>query len=560
MPASGKTALIRSLTVSLARHYRPDEAEIYLLSFSGRGLDHLAALPQVGAVIGADERERLMRLIRRLLVTLDERRYLLAAVNADDLEMYHRRKSAEMPPLAALFVLIDNFTEVYRVLEDDFPELLRLLRDGRAVGIHFALTAPTINLPYQVLNLIEARFALRLPDRAAYTQFLGRAPDRGVDPRPGSGVLGGNPLLHGQIALPERGLTDDARDTALAATIQAMRAAWGERPTPKPIQTLPETILFSEAFAHEGQPSRLPQTEDYESPVGVVGIDGDSLQPTAIHLRDTPHLLIAGGFGAGKSSVLRTLLLGIAARYAPSELHLILLDLEGESLRSLRHLPHVVAYVNDPILLGDTAARLRAELAYRRGMLSAQNSEEDDLHDGMPFRPLVVAVDDYDLLSDALTSSNYALLEEIAAWLRRDRRSGLHFVATCDSGVLARGGDPILRALRSARNGIALDLDSVDALGGRVGIAARREALPVGRGYLIRRSTARLTQFAYSPEPHRLARAIAAQWRNFPSAAWSPREVVPPPSEISRPTSSWLDFSFDLDGAIEDYKDQQGYT
>ena len=42
---SGKTTLLRCLVMSLAHLFRPDEAEIYVLSFAGRGLDAFERLP-----------------------------------------------------------------------------------------------------------------------------------------------------------------------------------------------------------------------------------------------------------------------------------------------------------------------------------------------------------------------------------------------------------------------------------------------------------------------------------------------------------------------------------
>jgi DNA segregation ATPase FtsK/SpoIIIE-like protein len=191
-PASGKTTLLRTIALALAHLFTPEEAALYIVSFGGRSLDALARLPHVGAVIGNDERERLSRLLRYLLSALEKRRYALASLHAADLETYNRRRSDDQPLLPALFVLVDNFAELWRTLESDSDEAadwLRLLRDGRAVGIHFALTAPSLSLPYNVLNLIEVRFALRLPERGDYLQFLGRLPERESDPRPGSGIL-----------------------------------------------------------------------------------------------------------------------------------------------------------------------------------------------------------------------------------------------------------------------------------------------------------------------------------------------------------------------------------
>jgi S-DNA-T family DNA segregation ATPase FtsK/SpoIIIE len=569
-PASGKTTLLRTIALALAHLFTPEEAALYIVSFGGRSLDALARLPHVGAVIGNDERERLSRLLRYLLSALEKRRYALARLHAADLETYNRRRSDDQPLLPALFVLVDNFAELWRTLESDSDEAadwLRLLRDGRAVGIHFALTAPSLSLPYNVLNLIEVRFALRLPERGDYLQFLGRLPERESDPRPGSGILAGRPPLHAQIALPDLAADDDERDCALLATLDAMRAAWSGRPTPEPIRAMPESVPLDLSRALQYLPTRhaqpdAPQLEPLRS---WLGTEGDLLQPFSMHWRDAPHWLILGTYGSGKSSLLRTLLLGVAARYAPHEAALVLIDFSRETLRALRHLPHALSYATDAASLAQVMQRLQAELTWRHQMLMQRSMADDerDAVDAQPFTPIIVAFDDYDQLQESLESAQRDQLDALAAWLRHDVRLGLHVVATGELLAMQRSGDAFLKALRACRSGMALgEADGVDVLGGRLTPMARRAALPLGRGYWVRRGALRLVQFAHAADSRRLVNEIAARWAAFPSAAWAARPETPNLPAPRRPSAARfdLDFTFDLDGALEDYKKQQGYA
>jgi S-DNA-T family DNA segregation ATPase FtsK/SpoIIIE len=568
-PASGKTTLLRTLALSLAHLFTPSEIALYIVSFAGRTLDLLMRLPHVGAVIGSDERERLSRLLRYLLAALEARRYALASLHAADLETYNRRRSADQPFLPALFVLIDNFAELWRTLESDADETadwLRLLRDGRAVGIHFALTSPSLNLPYSVLNLIEMRLALRLPERGDYLQFLGRLPERESDPRPGSGLLAGRSLLHAQIALPERAANEDERDRALVATIEAMRAAWSERPLPEPIRAMPESVPLDLTSALQHLPARhaqpdLPRCEPLRS---WLGIEGDLLQPFPMHWRDAPHWLILGTYGSGKSSLLRALLLSVAARYAPHEVAFLLVDFSRETLRPLRRLPHTLSYLTDPASLAQSLQRLQAELAWRHQALIQRSTAEDerDLADWQPFAPIIIAFDDYDQVQDSLDNAQRDQLDALAAWLRQDARLGLHAVASGELLAMQRSGDPFLKALRACRSGMALgEAEGAELLGGRLTPVARRTPLPLGRGYWVRRGAVRLIQFAHAADPRRLVGEIAARWAHFPPAAWIDRPRTPDLPLPSRPSPATfsLDFSFDLEGALEDYKKQQGY-
>lgn len=59
---------------------------------------------------------------------------------------------------------------------------------------------------------------------------------------------------------------------------------------------------------------------------------------------DSPHVLIAGITGAGKSILLQTMLLSLCAGTSPDELKLVLVDLKNEDLVPFENLPHVLMF------------------------------------------------------------------------------------------------------------------------------------------------------------------------------------------------------------------------
>jgi S-DNA-T family DNA segregation ATPase FtsK/SpoIIIE len=578
-PGTGKTTLLRTLIMALARLFRPDEVEIYALSFAGRGLDIFERLPHVGAVIREEEGERLRRLVRRLLTELETRRRAFAQLNADDLEAYNTRAAlrsgGELAPFPAIFVLIDNFIELRGSFPDEIEDILRLIQDGRAVGFHFAITSPSADLPRSLVNLIEQRFAFRLPERGDYRLLFSRVSERDLNPRPGSGLLGG--MLHCQVALPADGADDDARDAHLHTTIGAMAHAWGSQPAAAPVHILPELapldgpggLLETLVAAPDAGSGARPA---FRQPQSVIGLEGMTLKPWKMTWgAEGGHFLIAGTVASGKSSLLRTLLLSAAAHYAPSEVALLLVDFGRESLRPLRHLPHVLSYVSDEQALIAQLRRVHAELAWRRAAIERERGSDGmpDVNEAMtePFPALFVAIDDYDQVQDALGGAGFELLDALGQAVRREGRVGLHVLVAGETTAMARAGDTMLRLLRLTRSGFSLgSAEGVELLGGRVTPAMRRDELPTGRGYHVSRYAVRLVQGAYCPDPARLARDIAAFWRDVPRAEW-----LHPPDAVSvggvptvRPGQSGagapaLDFGFDLDGALQDYRKQQGY-
>ena len=81
----------------------------------------------------------------------------------------------------------------------------------------------------------------------------------------------------------------------------------------------------------------------------VVGLVDDPVEAQQLPLVvDLPagHVAIFGGSGWGKTTMIRTLLISLAATYSPDHLHLYVLDLGGGHLTNLQNLPQVGAVIS----------------------------------------------------------------------------------------------------------------------------------------------------------------------------------------------------------------------
>lgn len=162
-----------------------------------------------------------------------------------------------------------------------------------------------------------------------------------------------------------------------------------------------------------------------DSLAAVIGLAGTT--PAVVDLvSDGPHALVAGTTGSGKSELLRTWVVGIAARFTPRQVVFVLADFKGgTAFASLERLPHVVGVLTD--LDATEAARglesLRAEVRRRERILASVGAR-DIADGGTELARLVVVVDEFAALL-AAHPDLAALFVDLAA---RGRALGIHLV------------------------------------------------------------------------------------------------------------------------------------
>ncbi|WP_281965941.1 FtsK/SpoIIIE domain-containing protein [Serinicoccus marinus] len=249
-------------------------------------------------------------------------------------------------------------------------------------------------------------------------------------------------------------------------------------------------------------------------------------RPVTIDLvRDGPHALVAGTTGAGKSELLRSLVVGLALRRSPGDLALLLVDFKGgSSLGDCALLPHVTGMVTDldPHLAGRVLASLRAELTRREGVVAAAGVKDAAEVPGLP--RLVVVIDEFRVLAEEVPEVMGGLIRLAAV----GRSLGVHLVLATQrpAGVVG----PDLRANVNLR--IALRLrDSADSHD--VIETAQAALLPEGRpGLALWRTGAdlpRAVQVARVGPPRR--RSSSGWDVQVVPDIWSARRVLDRPAE-----------------------------
>jgi DNA segregation ATPase FtsK/SpoIIIE, S-DNA-T family len=231
----------------------------------------------------------------------------------------------------------------------------------------------------------------------------------------------------------------------------------------------------------------IPESLTFDSLTQVGEIDGTLVSavgtaesgPLLLDLvADGPHAIVGGTTGSGKSELLLSWVLGMAAQRSPSAVTFLFVDFKGgASFGSLIELPHSVGVLTD--LDAEQSLRaiasLAAELRHRERQLAARALRSIDDAESLPFPRLVVVVDEYAALVDTFPAL-HAAFADIAA---RGRSLGVHLVlCTQRPAGVVRDGILANCALRLSLR-VTSAADSAAVLG--TDAAASLPARPLGR-------------------------------------------------------------------------------
>ena len=164
---SGKSTLLHTLITSTALHYGPHEVEFFLIDFK-KGVEFKPYatfhLPQARVIAIESEREFGMSVLERLDRELQRRGDAFRDAGVQDVKGYRDAHPGERMPRALL--IIDEFQEFFvkddRIAQDAALLLDRLVRQGRAFGIHVLLGSQTLAGAYTLARSTLGQMAVRI--------------------------------------------------------------------------------------------------------------------------------------------------------------------------------------------------------------------------------------------------------------------------------------------------------------------------------------------------------------------------------------------------------------
>lgn len=480
----GKTTFLRTIITSLVLTHSPDELHIYIMDFGGRAMMILRDLPHVGAVITAEEDERVIRMLRKVNDIVDYRQVLFSEARVNSLDSYNLAHPDKTLP--AILVVIDNFAEFKEYYENLMGPLISLIRESRAYGVYFLFSADLPNaLTGKLYNLVNERFTLKLSDPSEYSEVVGRGVPADLSPVPGRGyVRVGNQPLEFQTALSFTPNEDDPEGMAkIGRMCTRMAQLWNNQwkgAKPSTIETLPLRIQLENLLKQ----TEIPQIRRINA---VIGMDDRSLEPAVIDIeRQGPHLVILGQPLSGKTTTLRTMILSIAQNYSPEEIVMVLVDYSRKLWRagetSIKDIPHILETISSTEQLDPFLENFKAECA---------------AFDQTPKkRKVMILIDNYDAFTEESYSKKMAFFETLASLVRNYQTAGVYLIVAGSLGITS-STDDLRRVFMAPSFGLALrSADAVSRLNGKFPRALADAELPMGRAFTVRSGITNMLQLA----------------------------------------------------------------
>jgi ABC-type multidrug transport system fused ATPase/permease subunit len=460
---SGKSTLLHALITSLALRYSPEEVELYLVDFK-KGVEFKTyaegELPHARVVAIESEREFGLSVLQRVDAELKARGDRFRDAGVQDIAGYREVNGSE--PCPRVLLIVDEFQEFFveddKVAQEAALLLDRLVRQGRAFGIHVHLGSQTLSGAYTLarstIDQMAVRIALQCSETDAYLILSKDNAAARLLSRPGEAIYNdANGLVEGNDIFQVVWLSDEQRDHYLQRVRDLGRRHGYVPPRPTIVfeGNVPADIAKNDLLRRLVEGAAPPEREQ-----AARAWLGDAIaikDPTAapFPLQSGSNLLLVGQQEEMALGVMTAALLSLAAQ--ESAARFFVLDGTPADSRHVGYLEKVCDVLPQRVLLGGrrdapaVLAEIAAEVDRRlKAPLDLHTPAYLVIHNLPLFRDLRRAEDDFGFGrrgdDRAVTPA-----QQLVTVLREGPALGVHVLVWCDSlNNLNRSFDrPVLR-------------------------------------------------------------------------------------------------------------------
>jgi DNA segregation ATPase FtsK/SpoIIIE-like protein len=452
---SGKSTLMHAMIANAALWYSPDEIELYLIDFK-KGVEFKTyaenLLPHARAIAVESDREFGLSLLTRLDVELARRGELFRKAGVQDLISYRQIPKPQVVPRTLL--IIDEFQEFFteddKLAQEAALLIERLVRQGRAFGMHVLLGSQTIGgaggLPRAVLGQFAVRIALQtteadsqliLGDNNSAARLLSR-PGEAIYNDAGGAVEGNSPF---QVAY----LSDKARDVYLADLASKAKPYFERFGYPIVFEgNAPADIHRNIKLMSLLNAGQWPASVGSAGATGWLGDPVAIKDPTGISFRrqSGANVLIVGQADEHSVAIISAMMISLAVQQSPSQASMYVFDgtpsdnpMAGTLEKVKSALPHDVKLI-DFRATESAIDEIAQEVARRQTADTPGPSIYLIIHGLQRYRALRKAEDDYSSfgsMSDEPKKPNPG--KQFAEILREGPSVGVHIITWADTLV-----------------------------------------------------------------------------------------------------------------------------
>ncbi|WP_052957006.1 type VII secretion protein EccCb [Mycolicibacter heraklionensis] len=401
---SGKSEFLRTLVLGMTTQHSPADLNLVLVDFKGGatflGFEQTNHVCAVITNLG-EEAPLVERMYDALAGEMQRRQQQLRDAGVPGVAAYRQARTAQpqLPPLPALLVIVDEFSELLHQHPDFLDLFVAIGRLGRSLGMHLLLASQRLeegrlrglesHLSYRVclktMSAAESRIVLGTTDAHELPTTPGvgflRIADGTVRRFQTAYVSGmyrptrSDPVAVRPFTAAPLGAVREAADSAGRTVLQAMlQRLSGHGPAARQIWLAPlgDSPTLGSLLAAD--------YADLTVPVAVVDRPFEQRRTTLSLRLDgaAGHVAVVGAPQSGKSTALHTLIAALCATHDATRVALYCLDFGGGELSAVRALPHVgaVAGVGQPDLVRRVIAEMEAIVARREAQRAGRIADD----------------------------------------------------------------------------------------------------------------------------------------------------------------------------------------
>ena len=488
---SGKSEILQTWILSMALTFHPHDVTFVLIDYKGGGMASLLEpLPHVVGKI-TNIGSNISRSLISLQSEIKRRQRLFDEAGVNHIDKYQRLYKSGMAkePLPHLIIVADEFAELKKEEPEFMAGLISASRVGRSLGVHSILATqkPGGIVDDQIQSNSRFRLCLKVQDATDSREMIKR-PDAARLTQPGRAYIrvgedeyfdlfqsyySGAPYIetdrsdkqeefevsfvelngarNNLIPKPKRSKNSDIDelqaivnnivDTAQKHNIPQLSGPW--------LPELPE-LLALDKLDQQAQSLSWPKL-----PIGLY--DNPKAQAQGLQTIDFSaegHHAIYGTSGTGKTTLLKTILLGIGRYYRPDEISAYVIDAGGWSLSAFAGMPNIGGVTLDSeeekieklqtLVLDEFESRKKLFL---KNSVSSLKAYREDISSDLP--AIIIAVDNIVPLFEM-----YPDIENFFVSIARDGATyGIYLLYTANSTSGVR-----YKIVQNIRGAIAFEL------------------------------------------------------------------------------------------------------